>query len=83
MSETVDDDTVVVEVPGYRVDLEREVDLIEEVVRVQGYENVGSTLPAIKRAGELCPPRTPSAGAFAKRSPRRVARGSPDPVRLR
>ena len=44
-----------VEVPGYRVDLEREVDLIEEVVRIQGYERVGSTLPAITRPGGLPP----------------------------
>jgi len=55
-SEPVDDDSIRVEVPGYRVDLEREVDLIEEVVRVQGYERVGSTLPAIKRPGGLPEP---------------------------
>ena len=52
-TETVDEDTILVEVPGYRVDLEREVDLIEEVVRVQGYERVGSTLPPIARPGGL------------------------------
>ena len=44
-------DEVTVEVPGYRADIEREVDLIEEVVRVQGYERVGSTLPPIRQAG--------------------------------
>jgi len=54
-TETVDDETIRVEVPGYRVDLEREVDLIEEVVRIQGYERVGSTLPAITRPGGLPP----------------------------
>ena len=53
-TETVDE-TTRVEVPGYRVDLEREVDLIEEVVRIQGYERVGSTLPAITRPGGLPP----------------------------
>jgi phenylalanyl-tRNA synthetase beta chain len=52
-TETVDGNTIRVEVPGYRVDLEREVDLIEEVVRVQGYERVGSTLPPIARPGGL------------------------------
>jgi phenylalanyl-tRNA synthetase beta chain len=52
----VDDDTIEVEIPGYRVDLEREVDLIEEVVRIQGYERVGSTLPAVRQTGGL-PPR--------------------------
>lgn len=51
--ESVDDDRVRVEVPGYRVDLEREVDLIEEVARIQGYERIGSTLPPVKQAGGL------------------------------
>jgi phenylalanyl-tRNA synthetase beta chain len=61
-TETVDGDTISVEVPGYRVDLEREVDLIEEVVRVQGYERVGSTLPPITRPGGL-----PAAYGFGSR----------------
>jgi phenylalanyl-tRNA synthetase beta chain len=51
--EAVDEDALRVEVPGYRVDLEREVDLIEEVVRVQGYERVGSTLPPVRQTGGL------------------------------
>jgi phenylalanyl-tRNA synthetase beta chain len=46
-----DEDSVEVEVPGYRVDLEREVDLIEEIVRVQGYDRLPSTLPAIRQVG--------------------------------
>jgi phenylalanyl-tRNA synthetase beta chain len=46
-------DRVVVEVPGYRVDLEREVDLIEEVARITGYEQVPSTLPGVRQAGGL------------------------------
>jgi len=49
--ERTDDDRLRVEVPGYRVDLEREVDLIEEVVRIQGYDRVGSTLPPIRQPG--------------------------------
>lgn len=52
-SAVLDEDRIEVEVPGYRVDLEREVDLIEEVVRVQGYERIGSTLPAVRQAGGL------------------------------
>src|SRR6266508_1461227 len=36
--EREDKDRLAVEVPGYRVDLEREIDLVEEVVRIQGYE---------------------------------------------
>ena len=50
-----DDGRLVAEVPGYRVDLEQEVDLIEEVVRVQGYERLGETLPAIRQPGGLAP----------------------------
>lgn len=44
-----------VEVPGYRVDLEREIDLVEEVARVRGYDAIGSTLPAIRQAGGVRP----------------------------
>ena len=46
---------VEVDVPGYRVDLEQEIDVIEEVARVQGYDRLGSALPAIKQAGGLQP----------------------------
>lgn len=46
-------DEVTVEVPGYRMDIEREVDLIEEVVRVQGYDRVGSTLPPVRQPGGM------------------------------
>lgn len=35
-----------VEVPTFRPDLEREIDLAEEVLRIHGMENVASTLPA-------------------------------------
>ena len=62
MPAEVDGDEVTVEVPGYRADIEREVDLIEEVVRVQGYERVGSTLPPVRQAGG-----TPDAYAFRSR----------------
>ncbi len=55
MDSTVGGDVVTVEIPGYRVDIEREVDLIEEVVRVQGYEHVGSTLPPVRQAGGVPP----------------------------
>ncbi len=47
-----------VEVPGWRVDLEGEVDVIEEVIRVEGYDRVGETLPAIRQAGAVPPART-------------------------
>lgn len=44
---------VQVEVPSYRPDLQQEIDVIEEVVRVHGYENVGSTLPDTRQVGSL------------------------------
>ncbi len=49
------DGEVKVEVPSFRPDLEREIDLIEEVVRVQGYDAVGSTVPGITEAGGFAP----------------------------
>jgi phenylalanyl-tRNA synthetase beta chain len=55
-------DVVEVEVPGHRVDLEREVDLIEEVVRIQGYTRVGATIPRSPEPGGL-----PDSYAFARR----------------
>ena len=33
--------------PTFRVDIEREIDLIEEVVRLYGYDRVPATLPAV------------------------------------
>ncbi len=40
--------------PTFRPDLEREIDLIEEVLRVWGMERVPATLPAGRgRVGEL------------------------------
>ena len=57
-----DADVVEVEVPGARVDIEREVDLIEEVVRIQGYEGVGATIPRSPEPGGL-----PEGYAFARR----------------
>ncbi len=57
------DDVIEVEVPGYRADIDREVDLIEEVVRVQGYDRVGTTLPRAPHPGGVTPIR-----AFAERA---------------
>ena len=52
-----------VEVPGYRTDIEHEVDLIEEVVRIEGYDRVGSRLPRSVHPGGL-----PEPYAFARRA---------------
>jgi phenylalanyl-tRNA synthetase beta chain len=48
---TIDGDTATAEVPGFRPDLSEEVDLIEEVVRAQGYSRLPATLPPIRQAG--------------------------------
>jgi phenylalanyl-tRNA synthetase beta chain len=77
MSTTVENDVVTVEVPGYRVDVEREVDLIEEVVRVQGYERVGSTLPPVRQAGGV-----PPTYAFLERTRRLLVRTGMREVKL-
>jgi phenylalanyl-tRNA synthetase beta chain len=45
------DDAIEVEIPGYRTDIDHEVDLIEEVVRVQGYERVATELPRAPHRG--------------------------------
>jgi phenylalanyl-tRNA synthetase beta chain len=47
------DGLVQVDVPSFRPDLRGEIDLIEEVVRVQGYETLGSTRPDTGRAGAV------------------------------
>jgi phenylalanyl-tRNA synthetase beta chain len=34
-----------VKIPGYRIDIKQEVDLIEDVAQVYGYENIPNTMP--------------------------------------
>jgi phenylalanyl-tRNA synthetase beta chain len=46
-------DAVEAEIPGFRPDIEKEIDLIEEVIRVLGYERIGETLPAIRQPGDV------------------------------
>ena len=41
----IDQDTLAVQVPSHRADLEREIDLIEEVARLGGYGEIPVTLP--------------------------------------
>jgi len=48
---TIAGDVVDVEAPSFRPDLEREEDVIEEIVRVQGYDTLPSTLPGGGRVG--------------------------------
>jgi phenylalanyl-tRNA synthetase beta chain len=40
-----------IEVPSFRPDLEREEDVIEEIVRVHGYDRLPSTMPGIRGVG--------------------------------
>jgi phenylalanyl-tRNA synthetase beta chain len=41
--------------PSHRPDLSREVDLIEEVARVRGYDAIPTTLPRVRRAVDEAP----------------------------
>jgi len=45
--EKIDEDTLRVTPPSFRVDLEREIDLIEEVARIVGYNLLPTTLPMV------------------------------------
>lgn len=42
-----DDNTLWVNPPTFRVDIEREVDLVEEVARLVGYNNIPTSLPTV------------------------------------
>lgn len=46
-AEPRDHDTLVAQVPSYRRDLKEEIDLIEEIARLHGYENIPVTLPGM------------------------------------
>ena len=43
------------EIPNFRQDLQNEIDLVEEVARVYGYDNIPETLPAIVEKGPRLP----------------------------
>ena len=47
-SEWIDDDTLNVQVPTYRGDVSIEVDLIEEVARIYGYDNIPRVIGAAR-----------------------------------
>ncbi len=44
--------TLTVVPPSYRTDITREIDVIEEIVRMVGYDNVPTTMPEAALAGE-------------------------------
>ena len=58
-----DDGRMAVDVPGWRPDLVKEVDLVEEIARVHGYENIPSELRPY-RVGTI--PEAPSEQADAR-----------------
>ncbi|MHC4481431.1 MAG: phenylalanine--tRNA ligase subunit beta, partial [Planctomycetota bacterium] len=65
----VDDEAVRVRVPSWRGDLRREIDLIEEVARIYGYDKIGETTEMPVRAVSL------SAQEQAERRVRRLLAG--------
>ncbi len=40
-------DTLLVKIPSFRVDLEREIDLVEEIARLIGYNEIPTSLPMV------------------------------------
>jgi phenylalanyl-tRNA synthetase beta chain len=49
--ESTGEDPLSVTVPGYRPDIDRPIDLIEEVARLAGYEEFGATVPTGRGGG--------------------------------
>ena len=43
--------------PSYRHDLKREIDLLEEIARIVGYERIPATMPAVRLEGGHLPDR--------------------------
>jgi phenylalanyl-tRNA synthetase beta chain len=58
-----DEDTLWVNPPSFRVDIEREADLVEEIARLYGYDNIPVTLPQVNLS-------------FPEQDPRRLKRNS-------
>ncbi|HEY5974615.1 MAG TPA: phenylalanine--tRNA ligase subunit beta [Geobacteraceae bacterium] len=51
----VDAELLQVRVPSFRVDIEREIDLIEEVARLHGYEQIPVTMPLARVESDRLP----------------------------
>ena len=43
----VDEKSILLKIPSFRPDIEREVDLIEEIARLVGYDEIPTTMPSI------------------------------------
>jgi len=48
-----DGTSLISEIPSYRTDLVKAIDMVEEVGRVYGYDKIGTTLPMSNLAGKL------------------------------
>jgi phenylalanyl-tRNA synthetase beta chain len=44
-----------VSIPSFRVDIEREIDLVEEIARLNGFENIPATMPIATVSSDLPP----------------------------
>lgn len=62
LPEAGEEDEFTVRIPSWRLDVEREIDLIEEIARLHGYDKFPNTLPAF--VGSVID--TPDAGKDAK-----------------
>ena len=49
-------DSITIETPQFRYDLNAEIDIIEEIARIYGYNRIPSTVPAIIEQDEKIPP---------------------------
>ncbi len=50
-----EDERVTVAVPGWRPDVQAEIDVVEEIARMYGYENLGRSVPHASAHGHLSP----------------------------
>lgn len=50
-------ETFSVQVPSFRVDIDREIDLVEEIARLQGYDSIPVTLPSSRGGAGAESPR--------------------------
>ena len=53
--EELSDAVLMVGIPSFRVDIEREIDLVEEVARLYGFENIPATMPVAQVFSDRIP----------------------------
>lgn len=52
---SINGDTLSSEIPSFRVDINKQADIAEEVARIYGYDNIEATVAALKIDAELMP----------------------------